>query len=178
LVEITPLNTFADWAWIPGLTWGGDSRTIYHVNHAESTGLANAEESPYFDLQVLSITTGVTATLSSQTGMFAYPAASTQHDQDGEKAFEIAFLQAIFPTQSAASRCRLIIMDRDGSDQRLMFPNESQPGLEPQSLAWAPDSSDRLIALLYEGNLWIIDVASGRTQQVTGDGLSSQIDWK
>ncbi len=178
LMDITPLNTYSDWAWIPGLAWGSDSRTLYLVTHAPSVGLASAEESPYFDLEALSLSTGISAILSSQTGMFAYPVSSPLQDQGGENAYEIAFLQAIFPTQSASSRYRLAVMDRDGSESRLVFPSETQPGLEPQILAWAPEGGSRLIALLYEGNLWIIDVASGQAQQVTGDGLTSQIDWK
>jgi WD40 repeat protein len=178
LVGITPLNTHSDWAWIPGLAWGSDSRTLYLVTHALSAGLANAEESPYFDLEALSLSTGIRAILFSQTGMFAYPVSSPLQNLGNENAYEIAFLQAIFPTQSASSRYRLSVMDRDGSESRLVFPSETQPGLEPQILAWAPEGGSRLIALLYDGNLWIIDVANGQAQQVTGDGLTSQIDWK
>ncbi len=178
LVEITPLNTYADWAWVPGLAWGGDSRSLYFVNHAPPQGLTNAEESPLFDLQALSLNTGVNVPLASQTGMFAYPSCSAGETVNGEFSFKVAYLQAIFPQQSAASRYRLTVMDRDGSDLRQVFPPANQPGLEPQTPIWSPQPGSRLIAVLYEGNLWLIDATGGQSQQVTGDGLTSRLDWK
>jgi hypothetical protein len=64
---------------------------------------------------------------------------------------------------------------------RSLFPAEGQTGLQPQTPVWAPQSLDTdsdYIAAVYEGNLWIIDASSGQSQQVTGDGLTSKIDWK
>ncbi|MBI4731609.1 MAG: G5 domain-containing protein [Chloroflexi bacterium] len=178
LLKITPLNTYADWAWIPGLAWGSDMRTLYFVTHAPATGLVSPEESQFFDLEAVSLSTGATAALSVQVGMFSYPSVSPIHNESGENAFEVAYLQAIFPSQSATSRYRLVVMDRDGSEPRTIFPGETQAGIEPQIPTWAPDGASGLIAILYDGNLWIIDTASGQAQQVTGDGLTSQLDWK
>lgn len=178
LLDITPLNTYADWAWVPGLAWGSDSRTLYLVTHAPPAGLASPEESPYFDLGAVSLSSGVTASLVTQTGMFAYPAASPLSTGSSENAYQIAYLQAIFPTQSAASRYRLVVMDRDGSEPRQVFPDETQTGLEPQTPVWAPEAASGLIAILYEGNLWIVDPANRQVKQVTGDGLTKRIDWK
>ena len=73
-------------------------------------------------------------------------------------------------------------MDRDGSNRQVLFPESGAPGLQPQRLIWAPeqdqaeDSYD--LAFLYQGNLWLVDVQSGKTRQLTGDGLISRIDWK
>lgn len=178
LAEITPLNTYADWAWVPGLTWGSDSRALYLVTHAPSQGLTSPEESPLFDLQAVSLSTGVNVTLIPQTGMFAYPACSAGEEENGEFSYRVAYLQAIFPLQSASSRYRLAVMDRDGSDLEQVFPASTQAGLEPQTPVWAPEAGSDLIAVIYEGNLWIIDAASGQAQQVTGDGLTSRLDWK
>jgi hypothetical protein len=72
-------------------------------------------------------------------------------------------------------------MANDGKNPRLLFPAEGQPGLDPQKPVWAPtlpNSGSNLLALVYEGNLWIIDAVSGQSQQVTGDGLTNSIDWK
>lgn len=178
LAEITPLNTYADWAWVSGLAWGSDSRALYLVTHAPSQGLTSPEESPLFDLQAVSLSTGVNVTLVPQTGMFAYPACSTGEEENGVFSYRVAYLQAIFPLQSASSRYRLVVMDRDGSDPEQVFPSSTQAGLEPQTPVWAPEAGSGLIAVLYEGNLWIIDTASGQAQQVTGDGLTSRLDWK
>jgi hypothetical protein len=35
-----------------------------------------------------------------------------------------------------------------------------------------------LMAILNNGNIWIINTNDGNAQQVTGDGLTSRIDWK
>jgi hypothetical protein len=112
--------------------------------------------------------------------MFAYPASSPAVFTEPEKSYRIAFLEAIFPAQSETSRYRLVVMDRDGSDRQTLFPDENLPGLEPQTPAWAPEATESgdFIAVVYQGNLWLVDTVSGQTQQVTGDGLISRIDWK
>jgi hypothetical protein len=90
----------------------------------------------------------------------------------------IAFLQAIFPLQSTTSRYRLAIIDRDGSEPLLLYPPENQIGIEPQTPVWAPMKNLGLMAILNNGNIWIINTNDGNAQQVTGDGLTSRIDWK
>jgi hypothetical protein len=32
--------------------------------------------------------------------------------------------------------------------------------------------------VIYQGNLWLVDAATGKGHQVTGDGLIQKIDWK
>ena len=183
LLHITPLTTHGDWAWTPGLAWGSDSRTLYLVTHAAPTGLVTPEESPNFDLVAASLSDNVGTIIVQQTGMFAYPAVSSLR-QGGESGstYLVAFLQAIFPTQSKNSRYQLKVMNSDGTGLRLLFPGEGQSGLQPPiSPVWAPrplESGGDFIGIIYEGNLWIVDNASGQSRQVTGDGLTSQIDWK
>ena len=184
LMNITALNTHGDWAWTPGLAWGADSHTLYVVTHAAPTGLIAPEESPNFALDAISLSSNTGTTLVPQTGMFAYPAVSSPRtDKSGASTYLVAYLQAIFPTASATSRYRLMVMNSDGTNQHSMFPAEGQPGIEPQTqtLAWAPrllDNGGDYIGVIYEGNLWIVDAASGQAQQVTGDGLTTAIDWK
>lgn len=179
--DITPLNTHSDWAWIPGIAWGADSKTLYVVNHAPAQGLLEAEESPYFDLHALSLVNSANVRLAAQTGMFANPAISPLQEQGNERGYLVAYLEAVFPTQSATSRYRLIVMDRDGSNRHVLFPPEGLPGLEIQRPVWAPRLTEEgrlLIAVVYQGNLWLVDSSDGQAQQVTGDGLISRIDWK
>ena len=62
-----------------------------------------------------------------------------------------------------------------------LFPESGAPGLEPQQVVWWPpggDGSCQWIALVYQGNLWLVDSSSGAARQVTGDGLVSRIDWR
>jgi hypothetical protein len=182
LLEITPLQTHSDWAWVPGLAWGADSQTLYVVTHAPPPNLVNAEESPFFDLTAASTANKAVVHIARQTGMFAYPSASGLRPSGEERAYQVAYLQAIFPEQSEASRYRVIIMDRDGSNQRIIFPSSDAPGLEPQVPVWAPQPLEGqvrdFLALAYQGNLWLVDSGNGSAFQVTGDGLITRIDWK
>ena len=182
LLEITPFQTRSDWAWVPGMTWGADSQSIYVVTHAPPPNLVNPEESPFFDLTAASTANKGTMRMIQQTGMFAYPSASALRPSGEEKSYQVAFLQAIFPEQSETSRYRVVIMDRDGSNQRAIFPPSDAPGLEPQAPVWAPQplegQSGDFLGLVYQGNLWLVDSGSGQAFQVTGDGLINRIDWK
>ncbi len=132
-----------------------------------------------FDLTALLLNQGPPVSLVSQSGMFAYPAASPWQAGSG---YQVAYLQAIFPDQSENSRYRLMVMDRDGSNRTALFPDESSSGLDhPQVVAWSPQplEGDGLsMAIIYQGNIWLVNAKDGKTQQITGDGLASRIDWK
>ena len=84
--------------------------------------------------------------------------------------------------QSETSRYNLVVMDRDGSNKKILFPSEGAEGLEPQKLVWSPEalenSDNPAIAFIYEDNLWIVDSVTGEAWQITGDNLTSRIDWK
>ena len=195
ILKITPLQTQGDWAWVPGFSWSPTGNTLYTVEHptAEST----AEQSPNFNLAAISLEAPLegspvqTAPIPfvTQTGMFAYPVPSpAQTLPSGEQAYEIAYLQAIFPAQSDTSRYRLVVMDRDGSNRRVLFPADGAAGLDPQQPLWAPPpagETDPLpngggywLAVIYQGNLWLVHSQTGETRQLTGDGLVDRMDWR
>ncbi len=182
LLDITPYNTHSDWAWLPSLTWGADSNTLYYTSHAPPPSLVNEEDSPFFDLSAVSFENNANIEIVKQTGMFAYPSSSYLQSSSSERQYQVAFLQAIFPEQSETSRYRVVVMDRDGSNRRTIFPANDAPGLQPQTPAWAPDPIDGqagdFIAVVYQGNLWLVDSGNGQAYQITGDGLVTKIDWK
>jgi hypothetical protein len=182
MLEVTPLNTHSDWAWIPGLAWGSDGKTLFVVTHAAAPAPISDEESPYFDLTAVSLENSANARLATQTGMFAYPSASPVRQTGTERYFQVAFLQAIFPDQSETSRYRVMVMDRDGSNRRAIFPAQDTGGIEPQTPAWAPEpiagQTGDFLAVVYQGNLWLVDSVSAQPYQVTGDGTISRLDWK
>jgi hypothetical protein len=158
-----------------------DGVTFYVVTHAPASGLVSAEESPYFDLNAISLSYSANVLLSTNTGMFAYPTVSPLLETGFERGYQIAFLEAVFPEQSGTSRYSLVVMDRDGSNRQVLFPDEGLPGLEPQTPAWAPQPTAEgasLLAVLYQGNLWMIDTGSSQAYQITGDGLMDKVDWK
>ena len=182
LIDITPFNTHSDWAWLPSISWGADSKTLYYTSHALPPSLVSEEDSPFFDVRAISFENDANVELIKQTGMFAYPSSSYLQASSSERQYQVAYLQAIFPEQSETSRYRVVVMDRDGSNRRTIFPANDAPGLNPQVPAWAPDSIEGqtgdFIAVVYQGNLWLIDSGNSQAYQVTGDGLVTKIDWK
>lgn len=178
LVNISPLTTYGDWAWVPSLAWSPNGLALYFVHHVPGESTTRPEESPFFDVQAFSLLNRNLIPLIERAGMFAYPTPSPARLENGELAYRLAYLQAIFPLQSATSRYRLVVMDRDGSEATVLFPERTQPGLRPQVPLWSPQPGQDWLAVLYEGNLWLVDATSGNAYQVTGDGLTSRLDWK
>jgi hypothetical protein len=184
-LEINPFQTYGDWAWVPGITWGPDGNVLYVTEHNPSPGSSAAETSPDFDLSAGPYDGGSFLRMVSQTGMFAYPLASPlQQLGTGDLEYQIAFLQAENPERSDTSRYRLAVMDRDGSNRRTLFPPAETAGLAPQqhwgawSTALLPGSNHLGLAVIYEGNLWLVDAVSGEAFQVTGDGLTTRLIWR
>jgi resuscitation-promoting factor RpfB len=189
-LNILPLQTHRDWAWVPGITWGPDGKSLYTIDHIAPAGASNPEESQVFDLTAVLLDGGPTLHLVSQTGMFAYPLASPLQEQAGSMDYQIAYLQALFPDQSETSRYRVTVMDRDGSNRVTLFPPEDKPGMEPQQFwgAWSPAplpgspggelGSSFALAVIQQGNLWIVNTTDGEAMQITGDGLTTRVMWR
>jgi hypothetical protein len=182
LLGITPLNTHSDWAWVPPLSWSPDGKSLYYVTHAPAPAPITSEESPFFDLAAISFGSQANVSFVTSAGMFSYPTVSSVHSNGKENSFQVAYLQSIFIEQSGTSRYRLFVMDRDGSNSKALFPAADSNGIDPQIPVWSPQplagQSGDFIAVVYQGNLWLIDSGSGTSYQVTGDGLINTIDWK
>lgn len=178
---VLPLQTGADWAWVPGLSWSPDGQVLYGVDHIAPPGAALAEASPLFDLVALPLQ-GPEIKLASRVGMFAYPVVSPfLQDASEPGGYWVAYLQALNPDQSGTSRYRLAVMDRDGSNRNLLFPAEGLTGLDPQRVVWSPaplGEEGYVVALIYQGNIWLVSVEGGQTQQITGDGQTVRLDWR
>jgi hypothetical protein len=82
-------------------------------------------------------------------------------------------------------------MDRDGSNRRTIFPAEESAGMEPQQHwgVWSPAAMQAsevneqggagyALAVIYQGNLWLVNTVSAEALQVTGDGLTTRLIWK
>jgi len=181
-IDIVPLNTHRDWAWIPPLAWGSDGKTLFVATHEPAPAPVAAEESTAFALTAASLSNDATVALAEDTGMFAHPSASPMRTSGGEKVYQIAYLQAIFPDHSETSRYRLVVIDRDGSNRRVLFPPADAGGLEPQSPVWSPapitGQTGDFLAVIFQGNLWLIDSENGAAHQVSGDGLVTRLDWR
>jgi hypothetical protein len=177
LKKFTPVQTFGDWAWVPGVSWSPEGDILYAVDHVPPS------ESQQYDLQSLPLEDGVQLVITPEVGMFSYPAPSNSIElASGENAHMVAFLQARFPLQSETSRYDLVRMDRDGSNKLRLFPPEGSEGIQPQDLVWSagelPDSGNLAIGVIFQQNFWIVDSITGEAWQITGDGITSRIDWK
>lgn len=93
--------------------------------------------------------------------------------------FMIVYLQAIFPETSDTSRYKVMISDRDGSNSYRIFPSEGNQGIDPQSISWEPCIEKSLChaGILYQGNIWLVNVNKNESMQLTGDGLISRFSW-
>lgn len=169
LFSLTPLETSSDWAWIPPITWSSDNQFLFSVT-SESGQTMNES----FSISAFDASSADHITLFEKTGMFAYTATSSKADAGSA----IAFLQAIFPEKSQTSRYNLVLADQDGSNQTIIFPHEGATGIEPQQIKWLVDpvNNANYIALIYQGNLWMIHLEDLSFTQITGDGLTTKID--
>jgi hypothetical protein len=171
LVEFTPYDTQGDWAWVPWVAWTENHSTLYTVLPAVDVA-ANVK----FDLTAFLTANEQTVDLKPDVGLFSYPAVS-HIDKDGN--YRVAFLTASIPDQSETSRYALRVMDRDGSNDRKLYPDEGVQGLDPQQVAWSPKGSPAaIIAFVAQGNMMFVDPVTGKIDQITGDGSISRIDWK
>ncbi|NDJ61621.1 MAG: hypothetical protein GYB67_10885, partial [Chloroflexi bacterium] len=90
----------------------------------------------------------------------------------------LAYLHAreLADSRRASAAYDLVVADRDGSNARVIFPEPGQPALTPEAaFTWGPDG--RQIALIYEGNLWVVDVESEVAHQLTLDGSAAAPVW-
>lgn len=177
IFPVTPLQTRSDWAWVPSVSWSRDN-IIYTIEHSPSPSVSITEQSTIFDLISILPGSNQQILLVPNVGMFSNAVPSPRFES---KRYQIAFLQAVFPDQSENSRYHLMIMDQDGSNRSKLFPLEGSTGIDPQTVFWSPQLfSDQgfRIALVYQGNLWIINPLNNHAQQITGDGLTNRISWE
>ena len=88
----------------------------------------------------------------------------------------VCFVVSLLAVRAHAAEYDLVVADRDGSNERVVYPAAGQPGLTANApyLAWSPSGTQ--LAFIYGGNLWVVDVESGVAHQLTLDkGASSPI---
>jgi hypothetical protein len=183
-IDITPWQARGDWAWVPGISWSPDSKTLFTVAHPAQGSSVSPEASQRFDLAAAPLSSNFLLPLVSGAGMFAYPIASPlQEFPNSVQDYQVAFLQALSFGQSETSQYRVGVMNRDGTNRRLIFPADENTGMAPDQHwgTWAPaplpESGDTAMGILYQGNLWILDLTLNNTVQVTGDQLTTRLIW-
>jgi hypothetical protein len=167
------------WVWVPTLSWSEDGHLITTI-HGAPYGSESSEDSIIFDTAVANPADSLLiAPFLTQTGIWTTPTYSPPTiDAVGDERYSIAYFQARDPLNSPGAQYDLWIADSDGSNARLVFPGSSRSGLRPDpedGIAWSP--TGRQIALIYQSNLWIVDVQTGEGTQITSDGQSSRPRW-
>ncbi|MFQ6101296.1 MAG: G5 domain-containing protein [Anaerolineae bacterium] len=169
LVRFPPYRTYASWVWTPTVSWSSEGKFIVTTLHGPAPTGEAAEDSPVFDVWALAADGTITAELNSEAGMWAAPAYAPEGDY-------VAFGHARSPYASQTSGYDLYLMDRDGSDRRLLFPPAEEIGLEYPEIAWGP-GGDCLI-VLYQGNLYLIQLTDGEVHQLTDEGGVTAVRWR
>jgi len=173
LVQFPPFDSQSAWVWVPAVSWSPDSLFIATVVHGHA-GLGIPEESPLFDLWILSADGSMVIPAVRDVGMWAAPAWSAEGESGGTGS-RILFGIAENPSLSQLSLYELHVMDRDGSNRRKIFPQTGQRGVETVDVVWSPAAG--AVALVFQGDLYVLDPDSGRLQQLTADGNSSRPRW-
>jgi len=168
LASFPPYRTYAPWAWTPTVSWSLEGKFVVTTLHGPAVGGSAPEDSPVFDVYALSADGTITAELVSEAGMWAAPAYALTGDL-------IAFGRARSPFVSQTSGYDLYVMDRDGSEQRLIFPPAEEIGLAYPAVTWGP-GGNRLLSI-YRGNLQLITVGDGDVRQLTSEGNVTAVRW-
>ncbi len=176
--EVTPYNTREDWAWTPGISWDNSGKILLVVTHPADINNENQENDKRFNLSAFILESNLLIDIVTNSGMFAYPSAAPNNVSEILQN-KIVYLQAIFPESSQDSRYKIVVMDSDGSNKKVLFPDEGSPGIAPQQVKWirSEDQNHASIGFIYQGNLWIYDLTNASAHQITGDGLTTRLDW-
>ncbi len=184
LMQYAVFHTSANWVWLSPLSWSFDGQLLAGIVHGAPLGDEPAETSPIFDAVVSSIDGRFTAPVSLSAGMWAAPAFSPNaapREAESSSGY-LAWLRARDTQNSMSSEYDLMLADRDGSNKRWLFPPPGETGIRKNDFGsiardyvWSPDG--RYIALIYEGDLWLIEVETATAYQLTFDGRSSNPVW-
>lgn len=184
LVDYAVFRTSQSWAWLSPISWSWDNSLIASTTHGTPLGREPAETSPVFNVTITNANGAFSATLINSSGMWSAPKFSPEISIPNSEfpTGYVAYLKAREAYNSINGEYDLVVADRDGSNARVIFPQAGQVGIKTSDFgitahdfAWSPDA--RFIGLIYQGNLWIVDVQSGVTHQLTFDGGSTNPVW-
>jgi hypothetical protein len=187
LLSYRELRTVVDWSWRSTVSWSPDSQFILTTVHGAPIGTESPDSSPAFHVTATDVAGDFQADLVPNSGIWSVPQYSPTVNSSSSEfpQVRIAYLRARDAFNSINSEYDLVVADRDGSNARPIFPGVDRPGLTAldtqQSIfnnrvfTWSPDGQQ--IAIIYQGNLWVVDAESGVTHQLTLDNSASNPIW-
>ncbi|MGC9469259.1 MAG: G5 domain-containing protein [Anaerolineae bacterium] len=170
LLTFPAFRTYSSWAWNPSLAWEPKGEFLTSVTHIDD-GSGKPEESPVFNLVVLEASGAYSATLAPEVGMWASPS----YAPDGRS---LLYGRAVVPYQSATSRYTLHLVDRDGSNQRMIYAAKANNGLEIPAWTWSPDGT--AIAFVELGDVYLLSLSDEEAvpEALTEGSGVTQIRWR
>ena len=178
-IIFTPYEkTRSDWAWIPGVSWNSENNGFYFTFHGKTNGEIQTFDPTDYHIAFYDLDTGEFRTVIENAGLFSYPTVSPRFSNG--KTY-LTWLQTELPQQVESERYRIMISDLDGENVRTVYPSKSSSGyITPQHLIWSPgeNQSSAWIALLSDGNIWLVNPFAGIYNQITSDGTVSRFIWE
>jgi len=173
----------ANWVWQPELHWSQDGQMLLTTVHGAPYGTESPVNSVVFHGAVLDPERNfILEDAFKLAGIWAQPRYSPiTQDGAGFPDYDVAYLQARDPLNSLGGDYDLVVADRDGSNPQGIFPPQDRPGIrpfnerQPTAFTWSPSGTH--IAIIYQGNLWVVEVGTGSAQQLTTDGQASHPVW-
>ena len=180
LLSYPVFETRQSWSWRATVSFSSDESLILTTIHGAPIGNEPPETSPAFHVTVAAADGSFSAEVAQNTGIWSMPAYSPviADPETGATTGYIAYLRArdLSNSISQSAEYDLVLADRDGSNARVLFPEAGRTGLNGSaSITWSPDGTQ--LAFIYQGDLWLIDIASAAAHQLTLDGSASQPVW-
>lgn len=184
LVSYPVLRPVGDWSWRATVSWSPDNDLILTTVHGAPVGSESPVNSPVFNIAAVNTQGLFSASLVENAGIWAAPQFSpfVGNQTNQFPSGYIAYLKSRDAFNSINGEYDLVVSDRDGSNERMIFPGADRPGIRAQQtifinqeFTWSPDGTQ--IALIYQGNLWVVDVESQISHQLTLDQGASNPVW-
>jgi len=148
---------------LPQLSWSPDSRFLMTVSRAED----GAQPAVF----VTNVAEDYRVRLFSAVSPCAVPTFAPALAEGG-----LVFLRARDPARpNSRAGHDLMHADRDGSNLRRLFPDVGRPGLQAGQIAWSPDAQQ--LALVYQGQLWLLDIRSAAARALAAADDAASPVW-
>lgn len=180
LITFPVFETRGAWSWRSTVSFSPDGNLLLTTVHGQPIGSEPPGTSPAFHVAIADKDGTFSTNVVENAGIWSTPRYSpaVTDPLNGEQRGYIAYMRARDLSNSIndSAQYDLVIADRDGSNATTIFPPSGQAGLNANAaLNWSPDGTQ--LAFIYEGNVWVIDVASQVAHRLTLDGGASTLVW-